>query len=329
MGSLLIAIFLSLLKTVLLFVPEDEYRAKVAHIQSMDRKNVGVELNGWEYRRTHSVDSTYLHRYYYFPSERDSAPALVFLHGMSLDGRNFLRMKPLAEQWELFAYDFPEISPEFTGHIDDFVRLLGDFMDAAGIDSALVAGVSFGGAVGVRAAGTSLSSRIPALVLISSPLVGRTEHKRTIDRKVDAWLHSLPDYKVYWLLEKVQSRFRRQFDGVEQKQIEAIIRIKNIAFYRQVMSSFRGYDACEDAAAVERPVLVLQGTADKVVSPKEAPALGNAVAASTVQMIQGGTHAMAYLKGREIAARISRWHEGRGHRGTKQKAGRHRPSPEY
>jgi pimeloyl-ACP methyl ester carboxylesterase len=98
----------------------------------------------------------------------------VVLHGAGLDraGASWGRVLPeLAERGPVFAPDLPGHGEtarllDFRG-IDDLSRWLAGFLDAQGIERAVLAGVSMGGAVAIRLA-LDAPDRVAGLVPVAS-----------------------------------------------------------------------------------------------------------------------------------------------------------------
>lgn len=295
-----------LLRLGIAFVPEDEYTAKVESIQSLDEKNGGADLNGWEYRTITEPNSGFVHRYYQHASSRPDAPVMLFFHGMNLDGRTFLYLDDLADRWELIAYDIPETTIRYTGHFDDFMEITNEFVDLLDREICMVCGVSFGGGIAVRLAAERRDLGIKRLVLISTMPNAMTEEERERNRSAAAWLRSLPDYKVYWLMETLTGLAMRNFENSKHKKrtVGQIMRMKHIDYYRQASESLWRYDGAAYARRVDRPTLVLVGSKDRVVKPEAAREYLDYIPRARFEVIEGGTHAMSYQRGEEIAERI-------------------------
>lgn len=304
MGKIPLRLLIFLLRIILFFIPKKRYEAKVARIKRMDEKNRDCNLNGWQYKKIDSTGKKYVHRYYYYPAENKNAPVFLLLHGLNFDGRTFLYMKELAALYSLIAYDFPEESDLYTGNIDDFVRMLDDFIFAVSLHTFSLAGVSFGGVVALRFAAKHPELLIKNLVIISTPVAGYNKKEIRKSIIMDNWIRSLSDYKFYWFMERMTVRFKRRFSGEYKSKLNAILRIKKLGYYRQVMSALRGYCIMEDAKKIRNKVLVIHGTEDSLFPSDEINRYRELISDVEIQMLEGGTHAMGYLEGEEIAKRI-------------------------
>jgi pimeloyl-ACP methyl ester carboxylesterase len=79
-----------------------------------------------------------------------SGPALVLLHGFSLDSRSWRpQIEALSDQFTVIAWDAPGAGqsqdPPSTFAIGDWADALAGVLDAAGVQRAHVAGLSWGG----------------------------------------------------------------------------------------------------------------------------------------------------------------------------------------
>jgi pimeloyl-ACP methyl ester carboxylesterase len=287
--------------SMMTFVPQSRYEPRVRKLTTQETKT-GPIRDGWELRERRSPVSGILHRYHYHPGPGPHAPAFLMLHGLILDGRNFMRMTPLGATYQLIAYDFPESGPMYRGDMNDFRYLLDDFLDMLKIDTFFLCGVSFGGGVAMRYA-ASHPRRIRALVLISTFVMNATPIDRLRSRSMASVILKHPDYRIYWLMEKALTlSFRGSRNPM--RAAKDLVRIKHIDWYRQVFGSIPTCEGPEDAMMIKCPVLALHGNADRTISLRTGRSIGRHIPHARFEVIDGGTHAMSYLQGKEIAERI-------------------------
>ncbi len=299
---------LFLLKLAMLFIPKQKYKQKVQSIQSMDEKNRDADLSGWEYQKISATDNTYEHRFYRYPAASPDAPVILLLHGLNFDGRTFINMKPLAARYRLLAYDFPEESDRYTGKLDDFIDLIDDFLTRMGIKTCYLVGVSFGGIIALRFAALQKGKRVKKVVCISTPLTGYTRREIKRTTLLGTWLQKQADYQVYWLMEKMISRFEKKFPQHLRERLAGMLRIKKNAFYRQVFSSLQGFSGVADVKKIEQEMLVIYGSKDTLFIPEEEIGKFRALLPRLqCHCIENGTHAMAFLQGEIIAEHIARF----------------------
>jgi pimeloyl-ACP methyl ester carboxylesterase len=283
-------------------VPEEEYREKVENIESMEEKNEGFDLKGWRYqeKRSDSLDIT--HRYYHYPCSLDSPPVFLFIHGLNLDGRTFLNLSDLSAKFELVAYDLPEQTDIYQGEFEDFIEIVNDFIDRMDYTRLCICGVSFGGGIALRLAATRTDLEINGLVLSSIAITDSSRLARRQRKTMSKLVARQPDYRIYWLMETIINRSIDEYEKDSARQpVLSILRMKHPAFFRQIARSIDDYDAREDARKVNCPTLILMGTEDNLFDPKEAYRTKEYIDNATVKIIEGGSHAMVYVRGEQIA----------------------------
>jgi 3-oxoadipate enol-lactonase len=304
MGHLILQLTFLFLKAGVAFVPHDKYLQKINAIVPIERKNDGFDLQGWEYRSVNGSLPDCVHRYYYLAGPSPDAPVFLFIHGLNLDGRNFINLRSLASRYQLIAYDFPDRSPQYTGRLDDFALLINDFLAAKGITRLSVAGVSFGGVVAVHWAAHAPGIVVENMVLASSGIVGTSPAQQAQSRATAQWVSTLKDYQVYWVMERLTDRFVKNFPPSVRRELSPLFRIKHPDFYREVVASTAGYDATDDAGRITCPMLVLLGTKDELFSVKDTASIAAFVPQAKIELIPGGSHIMTFLEGDDIAGRI-------------------------
>lgn len=293
------------LKVITRNVSEEEYVAKLESIKTMDEKNEGFDLMGWAYEKKESSELDIVHRYYHYPSLKENAPVIVFLHGLNIDGRVFIHLKELASKYELVAYDFPDTTDLYTGSMEDYVLLLNDFFREMKYNSIILGGVSFGGITSIHYYASERNVNIDKLILISTIPGGMTEKNRRQVRMSARMIKDLPDYKLYFILEKLIERDSVVIESKAYPNMQTFVKVKNIDWYREVVNSLYGYNASEDAEKIECPVLALHGEDDKTVDVNTSKKIiEEYIPQSEYIVIPGGNHGVVYEKGEEVAALI-------------------------
>ncbi|MBD3318093.1 MAG: alpha/beta fold hydrolase, partial [Chitinivibrionales bacterium] len=206
-GGIMRIFFSLIISLVTAFVPRGKYQDKLETLPTVAQLAEGYDLNGWTYQRIHSNESGIDHYFYSYPSQNDTLPVLLMLHGFNTDGRMFQKLTSLAGRFRLIAYNFPGESRFYRGKFKDFVFLLDDFCGALEIDSVCVAGNSVGGAIALCYAASS-RTHINRLLLVSSEVFGMTEDDRRRSEAMAKKLLKYPDYKLYYLLEKTRALLR-------------------------------------------------------------------------------------------------------------------------
>jgi 3-oxoadipate enol-lactonase len=282
----------SALRCVLPFIDHGDFDRRLRGLDSQDEKHEGFDLRPWTYERVQSSNSNDTHRYYWLPCSREDAPTMVFLHGLNLDGRNFLGMTSLSKEVNLIAYDFPEKSDRYGKDIDDFTTLLDDFLDVIGLDGIHLCGVSFGGIVALRFA-AQRASRVQTLALISTRINEYSEWEKVRSLVIDEMLDSYRDSEIYWILERLKGRHFHGLSSEERSRTESMLRMKDPGWFRQVFGSLAGYEARQDALAVGCPTLVLLGTKDTLMPMSSLDEFRATLRDGELHAIRGGEHDMS------------------------------------
>jgi pimeloyl-ACP methyl ester carboxylesterase len=259
----------------------------------------GWSRSGWVLKEILSPVTKIRHRYYINDSTKKDAPVFLFLHGLFLDGRNFLNLEGLNDTWTLIAYDFPERSDHYNGNMGDFNLILNDFLNCLKIGKIYLCGVSFGGGVSIKY--TSLhTSRVQALVLASTFMMNATSSDFTKGIEMSRFILSYPDGKLYWLLDKL---FKKVFNGKNNPMhgVLEIIYLKQMDWYRQAIKSIPTIDGPEDSKNIQCPVLVLHGKNDRTIPLSKAKTISHYIPQAELKVVEQGTHAMMYLQGEMIS----------------------------
>jgi pimeloyl-ACP methyl ester carboxylesterase len=220
---------------------------------------------------------------------------MVLLHGLNLDSRNFVGMKELAEHFELFAYNFPEASEHYRGDVDDFASLVDDFVNVMGLDRFTLLGVSLGGMIGLRYAG-SYPTKVESLILISTRIPGFTAELRAKSHIMADMIAKLEDHKLRWILERLESRHFRSLSPEQRALTASVLQPKQIAFYRQVAASMRDYDGTGDAESLRCPTLLILGTADVLIPLESHNDFKETVDGITIELLDGAQHDVSLLQ---------------------------------
>jgi 3-oxoadipate enol-lactonase len=285
--------------------PEEEIKAIAAAVPDPETKNEGFDLKEWKYEKVVSETSGETYYYYHLPSKKEGAPVFVLIHGLFLDGRTFLNMDDLSEDFELIAPELPQKSSFFTGRVDDFPKLLQDFFDALKIERMYLGGVSLGGQIAMFYMVHPHKTAVDGLALITTDMV--KDEKELAKAKKNAGrllkITDDEDKKMLCLLSKLSTRKRKKADASEKKVME-IFAIKQPSFYRQVLYTARNMQAPPNLKSISVPTLVILGDADDTIPFESAQHLPRQIPGAELRVVKGGGHSSAYLRGPETAAYI-------------------------
>lgn len=233
-------------------------------------------------------------RLYYEDSGGDG-PAIVFSHGLYMDHSMFdAQVEVLRDRWRCITWDerahgATESTPEPFTYWDSANDLLG-LMDQLGIEQAVLAGMSQGGYLSLRAALTA-PERVRALVLIDTQS-GREDpsHTEAYDQILDAWTNS-PDGPPQEVLDIVAAIILGQgwegtADWQEKWRRESNERIRQA--YDTLVS--REDDVTSRLSELTMPAVVIHGVDDAAIDGPTAQQLADALS-SELHLIDGAGHA--------------------------------------
>jgi pimeloyl-ACP methyl ester carboxylesterase len=126
------------------------------------------------------AQAMYRHRTDTLVADRGSGPALLCLHGTLMDRTMFdPQAAALTDDYRVVAYDARARTDRYRGPYDlaDLVADCRAVLDAVGLDSCVLAGMSMGGFVALRAALTH-PDRVDGIVLLDSMGEAYTEAER-------------------------------------------------------------------------------------------------------------------------------------------------------
>jgi 3-oxoadipate enol-lactonase len=217
-------------------------------------------------------------------------PAILFSHGFLMDHTMFdAQVAALADDYRVITWDergFGEtpVDGPFT-YWDSAADALA-LLDHLGIEQAVLAGMSQGGFLSMRAALTA-PERVQALVLIDTQSgVEAPENMGNYDMLHDIWVEQGPDSVKEVVAAIILGE--GEWDDWYAKW-EALPRESFTPVYRCLMDRD---DIGDRVGEITCPALVLHGTADAAIPMEKAEALRDALGGEvTFVSVEGGSHA--------------------------------------
>jgi pimeloyl-ACP methyl ester carboxylesterase len=221
---------------------------------------------------------------------RADAPPVLMWHGLARTGRDFDDLAAgLAERYRVLCPDqigrgLSEWSPDPDREycLDFYAGIARAFADALGVGCLHWVGTSMGGALGIRAAATTLRGRILSLVVndIGPTLpAGAAERIRTYVAAppefarvsgLEAYLRQV--YAPFGALTDAQWR-RMAESSVRRRQNGSVTTHYDPAIVRQLFVHPRDYEQWEHWESLHLPVLVLRGAESDLLLPDVAEAM--------------------------------------------------------
>jgi 3-oxoadipate enol-lactonase len=243
---------------------------------------------------------------------RGSGPPLLLVHGLGYDRRGWGPLPGLLED----ALTVVRFDNRGVGESDvppgpyDVASMAADtaaVLDAAGCERAHVLGVSLGGLVAQELA-LAFPERIDRLVLVSTLPGGPRSHLMP-QRGIDAFARfpTLPPAEGLRLLVETSlgdRGVRERPELVEEIYAYRLASPPPLAGWQAQAVAGASFDAYDRVAGIAAPTLVLQGTGDNVVDPRNAELLGELIPGARVELIPDAGHLMFWEEAERVAALV-------------------------
>jgi pimeloyl-ACP methyl ester carboxylesterase len=240
---------------------------------------------------------------------RGSGEALLLIHGLGYD-RNGWGPLPdlLAEDFKVVLVDNRGVgesdAPEGPYSVAQLAEDAIAVLDAAGIEHTHLLGTSLGGYVALELA-LSHPERLNKLVLVSTAPGGTHSHPMpqrgleafgrfpTLEREAGLRLmveNSLGDRAV-----------RERPELVDEVYDYRLTNAPAVAAWQAQAYAGATFDAFDRIAGIDLPTLILQGTGDNVVDPRNADLLAERIPGARVEVFPDRGHLLVWEEGTAIA----------------------------
>jgi pimeloyl-ACP methyl ester carboxylesterase len=249
----------------------------------------------------------------YFEDSGGDGPAIIFSHGLYMDHEMFApQVEALRDSWRCITWDerahgATQTTPEPFSYWDSASDLFG-LLDHLGIERAVLAGMSQGGYLSLRAALTA-PERVRALVLIDTQSgVEDPEKVAAYTQLIDLWAGD--DGPPQDLLDIVANIILGAgWDGTPAWQDKW--RLLPADQVRQAFNTLttRADDVTHRLGEIDVPAIVIHGDQDAAIDVDSAKSLAEALGAD-LALIPGGGHAANLTHPVEANAALTRFLAG-------------------
>jgi pimeloyl-ACP methyl ester carboxylesterase len=218
----------------------------------------------------------YRHRTDAVVDDRGEGPALLCCHGSLMDRTMFRpQARALADDYRVVAYDARARTDRWQGPYDlsDLVEDCRVVMDAVGLDSAVLVGMSMGGFVAVRLA-LAYPERIDGLVLLDSTAEAYTEAEREeyaglaeAVRNADRMPLAVAETSADLMFSE---RAHEHQSDLVKRWIDRWHTYPGGAVAAEIESWLTEPGVVEELDAVELPALAIHGEHDQSIPPERA-----------------------------------------------------------
>jgi pimeloyl-ACP methyl ester carboxylesterase len=237
-----------------------------------------------------------------------SGVPVVLLHGITDSWRSFSPVLPYLPDWiRAFAISQrghgDSARPEGGYRPSDFAADIAAFLDAKGIDRAVVVGHSMGGIVAMRLA-LDHPNRVMGLVLVDTFL------KMRGNAEIEEFYHST----IAVLEDPVDSSLAREFQEstlsrpIEPAFFETVVResLKLPArVWRDAFGGLLDVDFSDEIGAVDVATLVLWGDRDTYCSREDQEELASAMPAARLEVYRETGHALHWEEPERFASDLT------------------------
>ena len=246
--------------------------------------------------------------------QKASPPPLVLLHAFPLDARMFDRLPDMLPGIDLHTPHLPGFGgtevPSGRPDLGRYAAAVIAVLDAAGIDRAVIGGVSMGGYVTLSVLAT-WPERVAGLVLADTRSTADTPDAAAgrLTRATDAEQRGLPSGEE--LVAPLLGPAATEGARTAAAALAAAAAPAAFAWAQRAMAA-RG-DTTAVLVAAEVPTLVVVGADDAVTPPADAAALADAAgtgtaALATLVQIPGAGHLTPIETPTEFAAAVRAWY---------------------
>ena len=251
--------------------------------------------------------------------ERGAGSPVVLVHGWCMSSAVW------KHQYEELAASVRLIAPDLQGHgrsgkgaghldFDSFARDLADMFNSLNLSGAILVGWSMGGQIALQAY-AELSRRLAGLVLVSATPCFTV---------CDSFAHGLSSAEAQGMRLKVERNMQRALEGFHSrlfagdelenhpsaegiKQLLAMMELPDGAAALDALDALARTDMRPLLAGIDAPVLVVNGSLDRICLPQASCYLKEHIAGAEQIVFPGCGHAPFLTQSRQFNAELIRF----------------------
>jgi len=227
-----------------------------------------------------------------------SAPALVLLPGLGMDGLGFVRQLPLGAVAELHLFQMPNEAVagerglgEFARHVEDYIAACGLEQRAGGV---VLGGCSMGGAVGLAVA---IRARVKLRGLILMGTFGDCVHVPWPLRLLGPTLARCIPLKLSRAAARHAVAYTRYFGKLHSGEADWLVSTKlarTRGYYCHAAQALTTQNQISCARQLKLPTLVLHGTIDHVLPHRAGAELAECIPGARLVTLPEAGHALFF-----------------------------------
>jgi pimeloyl-ACP methyl ester carboxylesterase len=218
--------------------------------------------------------------YYFFLSDKKNAKILIFLHGWGVDSQLWFKLIPelINKNYSMYFLDLPGFGqtqlPNTTYDINDYKKIIYEFIKKLELKNINLIGHSFGGSIGIKLASEN-PSYLSKLILVNAAGIRNSS-----------------------TLKSIKSTLAKIISPIFSPSFMQPIRIK---FYQLIGSEYLNYPAMSKIFTrvvsenlmplllkIKKPTLIITGDKDKVTPIAHAQEMNQEIKKSTLVILSAG-----------------------------------------
>ncbi|MBN2527085.1 MAG: alpha/beta hydrolase [Deltaproteobacteria bacterium] len=256
-----------------------------------------IDASPWTEKKVQNKSSGNWYRYMYKAGPTEDAPVAILLHGGIFDNRIWLNFHRLSKKYTVYAPQYPDSSPLYNRKIEDWGKVVTDFVKAVNVSPSLIVGVSNGayGAIEYLLQNDVQSAK--GLVLISTAMLSSSKKEIKKRTRMARFALRLSPGKLQGLVESRAegTEYASSPGKVTQKDI---FYVRPYPYYYQLFSvPYTQGDKKQKTHNIKLPVLILHGTEDEIMPLWTAEDTLSAFDNATLKTFSGEGHDMTFSIG--------------------------------
>jgi pimeloyl-ACP methyl ester carboxylesterase len=231
----------------------------------------------------------------------NAQPPLLLIHGAAASHLVWPACLRRFKAQRVLSLDLPghgRSAQKGVDRIEDYAAAVVAFLEAIGVETALVVGHSMGGAIAQQLA-LDAAERIAGIVLVGTGPVLRVNPRILELARTEP--ETVADMIVKWAWSRTAST-----DKLQGQDREQILATPPEVLYGDYLACDH-FDSRGRLAEIQMPTLVIGGSVDKMTPPALSETLAELIQTSTLVTVTDGGHMMMLEQPTVVCTAISNW----------------------
>jgi len=228
------------------------------------------------------VINNLLLNYYYFLPQKKSYKTLVFLHGWGVDSQLWFKIVPelIDKNYSMYFLDLPGFGqsqiPETTYDVDDYKKIVYEFVKKLELKNINLIGHSFGGRITIKLAAEN-PEFLEKIILVGAAGIAHDSRRKKILTIISKFIR--PIFKPFFM-----QAFRKKFYLFIGSEYLEDIKLSKI-FTKVVME-----DLTHLFSKIKKQVLIIWGEDDKVTLLEDGKLMNKLIPKSKLVILEKAGH---------------------------------------